>query len=301
MANASLLHQALSGIWPPALVSGLVLAAAWRPLRGGRRAERAEAARPTWREALGGPLAIGLGYVACDVGLHGFPPPPPGNGIKDRLVYVALATVLVGAVEAWRRGRAWHVGRVALCVAAPWFLLDFMREHHWEGATEVLWLAGLAAAALALVSGVDVLARRSPGSGGPALGVALVSLAAGALHFGGSASLAQLAGGLATPLGAFAVLAWWRRDASLAGGATTSATTLYLGLVAAGFFAAELPGASAALLALAPLGAWIGRLPALEGRGALRLATAAVAMLAPAALALWLAKDAVPPNPYAGY
>jgi hypothetical protein len=286
---------ALAGVLAPALAAAVLLLVAWRPWR------RDKAALPAW----GAPLAVGVAYVAGHVATHGVPHVPRWIGVKEGLVYVAVAATLFGLVEAWTRpaGLVLTLARAAASFALPWALLGFVRAYAWSGREALFWTAGLALALCALWTLAAAEAERLPGARVPLAFLVTCVATSVALGLGRSASLAQLAGVLAVPAGALLVLAWMRPDVSLAPGGLSVLVPVLYGLLLAGVFAAELPLASAAFLAASPLA------PALTARGPLArlhptpralVAALLVALVAVAALAP-LTVAAAEPDPYAGY
>lgn len=300
--DTTLWEQALAGVLPPVAVATVALVLAWKPWRRGRH----EPESPGPANAWGAPLAIGLGYAAGHLATHGWPRFYPWPRlffqlpIKQALFYLAVAAALYGLFEA-RRGRVSLHARALLCVAAPLYLLDFMRRHHWDGGEALLWTALLAGTLFAVWSALEVLARRRPG---PSLPMALIpvgALAACALFLSGSASLAQLAGAWTAPLAVALVVSWWRPELTLAGGGVSCASLCFAGLLWAGHFTSELSTASLILLGLAPLVPWIGEVPALTRRWpGPRTVLVTCAATLPAAAAVAIELLARPADPYAG-
>jgi len=241
--------------------------------------------------------------VGC-VGLwrpEGWPELELRSDVKEALFWVALLAAMAGVVEALRP-RAALLLRPLVCVAVPLYALNLVREAQWEGVAAVGWSTLVFALALGAGVAGDALARRRPGASLPAAWLAALAVGAGALSFGGSASLAQLAGGLCPPLAVATLCALLRPGFSFAPGGATVLFPLHTGLVAAGVFVAELPSASAALLFAAPCAAWVRELPALRRLGP--RAGALVAVLACAlcaGAATWLAWTAMPEDPYGAY
>lgn len=284
--DPTFVYQGLAGVVPPAIVSGVALGLAWRPWSHTR-------VRASGGNAWGAALAVGLGYAAGQVGIHGWPSLALSVPVKDGLFYVAVVAALCGTVRAADRLAV----RVVLCAALPWYLLDFMRQHHWDGVQTWSWSAGLAAGVLGLWSGLERLARARPGPTLPLAWAAVCSCAGAALHLSGSASLAQLAGALAVPLGLAWLVSLRQPGLTLAGGGVRCVALLFAGLLLAGHFASELPGASALLLAASLLGPALGSLA--RGPRARRFA-AVLGTMGPALAAVWLARGSLADDPYTG-
>ncbi len=118
-----------------------------------------------------------------------------------------------------------------------------------------------------LIRGLDAPLRRA---GGPSLPLCLCVAAGGGslllvMSFNGR--LALLAAALAACLAVAAALAWWRPAVSLGGGISVLAVALP-GLLYSGCFltSSEIPRWTYVLVALGPLGIWVGELPPLKGR-----------------------------------
>ena len=289
--DITFLEIAARGIVPPALVAAAFLVAAWKPWR---RSGPGGGPRTAW----GPPLAVGLGYAVGHVAADGWPPLALQVGVKPGLFYVAVAAAFVGLHEAARRPVWWS--RVLVAVGLPVYLLDFMRQHYWSGREAWLWTLGLGGALFVGWSGLERLARRQPG---PALSLCWMlaaTLTSVALFLSGTATLAQLAGVLATVLGVAAVIGWRRPELSLAPGGTTSLALVFTGLLWAGHFASELTGPATLLLAVAPFAPALLHLPGIPDlRGWKNLALRMLFVAVPAGLAVALEfADRPPSNPY---
>lgn len=293
LADVSMLQIAARGVVPPAAVAAAFLAAAWRPwLRAGPG--------PGPATSWGAPLALGLGYAAGHVATHGWPPLAFDVGIKQGLFYVAVAGAFFGLYESVRRP-AWWV-RALLSVAVPFYLLDFMRRYHWEGMEAVGWTTVLAAALLAGWLALDRLAERLPGGALPIAWTASVALASAALLVSRSATLAQLAGSLATCLGVAALVGLRRSSFTLARGGVSVFALLLAGLLWAGHYSSELSGSATVGLGLAPLMPWLALAPGLSRlQGRKRAALVLVLAVLPAAGALGLELAGQPPDEYSYY
>lgn len=290
------LQEGLEATAGPALVAGLAFALAWQPWR---RRGVALGASTAWA----GPLALGLGFVAGYHAIEGMPRWPIPASIKPALPYGALAAAMVGVFEAGR-ARASPVARLALSLLAAFLFLRsarastaFFGERPLQG-----WLvtAGVALALSCLMQALERLARLRSGPDLPFAFAATLALSAGAQHFAGSSSGARLSLALAATLGAAGVIASLQRGFSLAAGAIAPFGVVSGGLALAGYFSADLSLACMLLVALAPLGAWVGTLAPIARLAPLpRLLATAGSALLPAAIALvWTAVLA--PAPYGG-
>lgn len=270
----------LLGVLLPAVVSGVVF---WLEWQLGRR----ESAWP-------GALALGLAYGAGHWGVIGWPAFPPVD-VTHWLPYLALAAMLFGLrdglwpMPVWQR---WAL-RLTLTGGTLWLLLRPLARNSWTGSQTVWWLAGLGAAFLIVWWQVDTLAERTRGA---AIPLALMVLGTGtsiALVLGRSALLGQLAGALTAALGAAWVVSWFHSGLRLARGAVPVIVVLLAGFWLSGYFYAEVPAVTVALLWLAPAGLWAGEWSRAQSlkpwQGAL---VRAAAVLVPMALALgWAYRD----------
>ena len=285
-------------IWlkPLVLGAGLPLAVSLVVLVLTRGRRPAPGTASSW----GGALAVGGGYLIGQATLRGGPPVPPLERI-DWLWYLTLGAVALGTLEGLLPARAWlrwglrvPVGATVLAV----LLLPLLKT--W-GRDEMLgWLGGLGAALFVFWLALDSLTERVAGVGPPllllllALGVTLVLLLSGSAVLGqlGLAVTASLAGSLI--LACLAVLRLPPR------GLATVVGTVLPGLWLLGYFYAEVPAASAALLAAALPTAALGqvgpvrkRLPPWQ-----TLAVSVLLLLVLVTAAVVLAGRASPPDPY---
>ena len=304
LIDSALLEQFLAGVLPPALFASAALVAAWKPWQ---RERDGLAANARW----GAPLALGLGYAAGHIALEGSPPLRWALDVKQGLFYLALAGMVFGFLESWRPRTTWPIraGRALLSVAAPLFLLDFMRDpkYHWGPVEALLWNAALALGLFLAWCALEALAERRPGAALPWAWIAVGTLLSGALSLAGSVSLGQLAGALTAPLGTVALLAWWRSDVRLSGGGVAPFALVFAGLTWAGHYSSGLSGASAILLGGALLAPWLVELPGLRTLGPVPRAVLTVVLaLVPATAALALERSgqpdrSAPEDPYANY
>jgi hypothetical protein len=310
-SDPSLLAR-VSIAWPGILASLGAAALACVAAALAARSARPRTPRAARLLAAGSALAVGLGYAAGHAASLGVPDLPRVVGVHERLFVAALAAALAGAADALLRARWRPLLRAAAGLGVPWFLLAAQREHRWGTGEALGWTALLGAAIALAWTGLDALERRRArrGEAGVTPLALLVAAAAlvPALEAGASASLALVAGSLATALALAAAAALFaRRFGPLtaeptARGAIGPAVLLASGLALSGRFTAELPAASAALCALAPVAAWLVE-PRSSDAGAPRfvrrvaLALAAVALVAGLGLVLALCAA---PEPYAG-
>ena len=270
----------------------MILGLAWRVWRRESRVDAAWAGAP----------AVGLGVLCGYVALVGSPPVPFGERVLSAEQWLAwmlaLATVAF-TLDAFGRAqtlRTWGV-RIALALLLLLTVLGTKLRHAWSGSEAAAWIAGLATGLCLLLAASEALARRRPGAAIPfVLGLPAVGLSV-ALVLGGSAFLAQLAGAVASTLGAAFVLAWWRPRLAFARGAAAIAILALFGVGLCGTFYNDLEPRAALCCAAAPLTAWVAELlPARRAARARLVRLVAVAL--PVAVALGLAALAYEPSAY---
>ena len=279
----------LWGVLAPAVLAGVLLL-----LGAPRSTAPQDGARP--QRAWTATLAFGAGCAVGHAATLGGPPPlPPVSATQVALLLPLLAAAigLATAPRAVPRALAW-VLRAGLCALVPWWLLRQLAKH-WEPRDAWPVLAGSSLALGALWWGLEAWARRRRGASVPLVAWLVSAGGAAALILSRSAMAAQFATTLAGVCGAAVVVAWMRPGLSLAGGAMGVAAVVLAGVWLAGAYLAELPPAAAALLAAAPLAAWLGETAPVRRLAAWQAAAARLGMvLVPVAVALWLAWRAAP-------
>jgi hypothetical protein len=279
----------LLGAGVPLVVSLAVLALT--------RRRRAAAGAPSgW----GGALAVGGGYLAGHAALVGGPPVPPKERV-DWLWCLTAAAVLVCTVAGLVAPRDWlrwglraPLGGAVLVL----LLLPFLKT--WGRGETTVWLAGLGAAGLVLWAGLDAVAARGPGIGAPLLLVLLALGSSLVLLLSGSAVYGQLGLALTAALAGSLVAACWAPSLLPPRGLATVVGVLLSGLWLLGYFYAEVPAVSAALLAAAlPAAALVQVRPV---RKRLRpwqaVLLGVLVLLVPVTAAVVTAYSASPPDPY---
>ncbi len=247
-----LVHVALYTVVLPALIAATALVAAWR-LRANRSADY-------WGPAVG----LGVGYIAGYLGILGWPMFPPLE-VTQWLFLIAVTGLALGITERWWRRHlriTWAV-RFLIMGAVSWILLRPLVTYSWSTALSVAWLAGLTAGAI----GFWKIQQRLDGHAAPRFHALLLTVLGTTesvvIGLSSSVALAQLQGVLTAAVAATFLVAWRLPRAldSLNTGIPL-VSLLFVTHGAAAFFFAEMPAASAVLLALAPLGAllaWKGR------------------------------------------
>jgi hypothetical protein len=285
-----LLQQAFQGVLLPVLVAAAVLLAGLRPWRR----PGAEGRGGWW-----GAWALAAAFFAASWALRGRPH-LPAREATEWIPWLAVPAA-AAALPLARRLPGWGtwLARGALSLALSVLLLLPLLRHTWSAGAGTAWIAGLAAAVLLLWWALEGLAARLRDPSVPLVLLGVASGSGAVLMLSGSALLGQLAGALAAALGPLWLVSWWRKDAGLGRAAVPVVVVVLAGLWMAGRFYADLPAASAALLALAGPAAWTVLLPPVR-RLALwaRLAIGAAAVIVPLAAALVLTLRASPPGPY---
>jgi hypothetical protein len=254
-----------------------------------------------WKSAgrCAGALAIGAGYIAGHVLAAGWSPFPPRHATQW-LFWLAVIGVIAAMADALVRpkGTVRLITWAIISMIACRLILQPKFSYAWSPAEGWLWVFAIALGLVALTCCLDRIERRPFG---PATQFAVTTaLCAGtciALMLSGSLLLGQLACVL-TAIAATSFLL----IIAVAGPFPPKGAAAPLGLVCAGlwlsgFFYAELPAASALLLALAPASALlpVGKENYSQWRVlALRIAFVAV----PVAVAVGLAFQASPPLDY---
>ena len=242
-----------------------------------------------------GPIAVGVAFFFGHLVITGWTTFPPAD-TTNWLPYFALAAAILGACCAVLPITAWT--RVAIfalvSTGALRLLLKPKFQYGWSLGEGWAWVACLGCAIVLLAVILDALVRR-PGTA-VEMPVCLLIVSAGtsgALMLSGSMLLGQFATVLAAAV--FGSLVFTAGRVALGRGIVPVYSLLMGALLVSGYFFAELPAASAGLLALAPMLAliYVGRSNKLLALG-IRAALVSV----PVAVALILAFRLSPPLSY---
>lgn len=244
------LSSILLGILAPALITGAILAVAWRDPRA--------SAEDPGRGRIAGAFAFGLSYLVAHWGIAGeiaVPSPERTLAAKDWIPWVVIFAMLLSALSSLkllRRAQPQAGGGVALALLV---LLSLKSQ-----TTSLAGWAGVAVTFFLLEGGwalTEMLAQRTSGAGLP---LALWVVASGAAYASlstYSALTAQLAGALAASLGASLVVSWWNPRLCLHGGAVAVAMVVLGACLISGVFFGEMPRTSAFLLLLGACAPWL--------------------------------------------
>jgi hypothetical protein len=255
-----------------------------------------------WRKTASrctGAIAIGAGYVAGHVLAAGWSPFPPRHA-THWLFWFAVIGVIAAAADAFVRpkGTVRFVAWAIICTIACRLILQPKFSYAWSAAEGWLRVFAIALPIVVLTFCLD-LVDRSP-FGMATLFSVMTVLCGGAcvtLILSGSLLLGQLACILSSTVATCFLLIIAVRAPFHPRGAAAPLSLVYAGLLLGGFFYAELPIASALLLAHAPAMALlsVGKKSHSQSR-ALAYRTALVAI--PVAIAVVLALHASPPLDY---
>lgn len=281
----------LRGLFAPALLTGVLLALAWRAWKP------EEEARPGWA----GAPAVGLGFLAGFAAVEGLGALPAEGRTLSALDLIFWTVALLGVVllieSRVARQRRSHV-------LLSWALAGLFLLRVVSGSSEVTKLVGTALVLgwLPLAWCAECVASERDGAQSPLALWMSASGFAGVAALSGSVKLGQLGGVLAAVLGATVVLSWWRPRFSLAGGGATLAAFALVALILDAHFFSYTTRADALLCALSLATPLAIRLPGLRrSSGARRTALVLLLAALPLAVALTRAALAFEPDPYAGY
>ena len=254
-----------------------------------------------WKSArrCAGAIAIGAGYVAGHVLVAGWPPFPP-RAATHWLFWFAVIGVTAAVADALVRPKrvvrlvTWAI----ICTMACRLILQPKFSYAWSAAEGWLWVFALVLGVVVLTCCLDLVERRPFGT---AMLFSITTVLCGgtcvALILSGSLLLGQLAC-VITSIAATCFLLIIAVPAHFhPSGAAAPLSLVCAGLWLSGFFYAELPAASALLLALAPAMALrpVGK----ESHAQSRVLTYRTAFVAvPVAIAVVLAFHASPPLDY---
>ena len=254
-----------------------------------------------WKSAssCAGAIAIGVGYGAGHIIVAGWPLFPPRSA-THWLFWFAIIGIIAAVADALVRpkGRVRLVAWAIICMIACRLILQPKFSYAWSAAEGWLWVFAIALGVVVLTCCLYLIERRPLG---PATLFSVTTvLCAGtcvALMLSGSLLLGQLASVL-TAIAAICFLLIIAMPALFQpGGAVAPLSLICAGLWLTGFFYADLPAASAVLLAIAPA------LALLPGGGKnhsrwLELACRTGLVAIPVVVAVVLAFRASPPLDY---
>jgi hypothetical protein len=254
-----------------------------------------------WKSAsrCAGAIAIGAGYFAGHLLAAGWSPFPPRHA-THWLFWFAVIGIIAAVVDALvkLKGTVRLVIWAIICTIACRLILQPKFSYAWSAAEGWLRVFAIALAVVALTCCLDLVER---GPFGPATLFSVTTVLCGgtciALMLSGSLLLGQLACNLTAIAAACFLLIIAVTAPFHPSGAAAPLSLVCAGLWLSGFFYAELPAASALLLALAPTMALlpVGK----ESHSQSRVLACRIAFVAvPVAVAVVLAFQASPPLDY---
>jgi hypothetical protein len=250
----------LKQVLPAAIIAMTVAASicAFALFRGGKRT----------RIALD-PIAGGIAYFVGHFFVVGWLPFPPTD-TTNWLPWFGLVTAILSAYRAGWTMKAWVRPLIFFLVSAVTLrlLLNPKFQYGWSFTEGYVWVVCLAAAMVLVASILDALVRRRPAMAieVPAFLLIICAGTFGSLMLSGSMLLGQFAAVLGAVV--FGCLVLTTRRVALDRGIVPVFSLLLVTLLLSGYFFAELPAASAALIAFAPVFALIPtRMPTFPGFG----------------------------------
>ena len=204
-----------------------------------------------------GPLALGLAYLSGHLMVTGWVSFPPTD-TTNWLPYFALAGAILGSscVLVATKGWARLLIFVVVSAGALRLLLKPKFQYGWSLGEGWLWVACLACAFVSLAVILDALQRGSAtATEVPAFLLLTCAGTFGAMMLSGSVLLGQFAAVLGAAV--FGSLVFTLRKVALGRGIVPVFSLLLGALLVSGYFFADLPLASAVLLALAPAAALV--------------------------------------------
>lgn len=252
--------------------------------------------RMKWGRQLAFASATGGGYAVGHAKSLGWPSLPPGDA-TDWLLFSALGATVLGFCygvgrDGWIARSVRVTSFLVLILGTLVLVLTPKFKYGWTAGQGAVWVAGLTLAASAMGWAVDAAVRNRSNRFALLWLLVIGSGASVALAISGSMLLGQLAA-------VFAAVVVGLIVASAAGAITERAivpgiAALFIGLIACGYFYAELPSSSALLLVGAPVLILVIRGETTTRQEILR----AVVVAVPVGVAVALAFRASPPVDY---
>lgn len=247
---------------------------------------------PRWARLLLAVIAVGGGYAAGHAKATGWPAFPPLDA-THWLLFSACASIPIGFAYGWSE-QSWKLRGSYLVVLVAGTLALLLKPRFQFGPVGEASMGAAFAAIAALLTAFSLqkAVQRTSKPWSLFWLLILCGATSAALMLSGSALLGQLAAVLACTLFASILAAFL--GSSLQSAVIPATATLFAGLLAAGYFYAELPKSSGMLLMAAP---GLALLP--PGESTLRKEIIRFAMVAiPSTLAVFLAFRASPSLEY---
>ena len=236
--------------------------------------------------------ALGVGYIVGYLGLERLPPFPPQLG-THWLFYLAIIGLIVAGF--WHLAAWGPIAQVAICIIIPRLLLNSTFKHTWGPIEGIIWWVCLAVAIFIFWLLMEQSFSALPsGASGPFVYFGLSGGTALILALSGSVRLAQHGGILVALFAAIWVITLVLQRNSkrfvFPPVASPVVTLLLIGIWMNGYFFAEVPAASAILLAISPLLGQVGQVEAIQELGGRRSTLVQIAAVAlPVVIAIGIA------------
>jgi hypothetical protein len=278
-------RDVLFGLLLPALVGVAMFFAC-------RRRPRPESAEQTGNDAGNAtPIALAVAYVLSDAALFGTPRFPPAEAIG--WVYfaaIAMLILLPAPKLLWRWQWTWLAIAGVVFAAMIYAMAKPLVEQTWTTGESIAWLAGSWIAAMAVTLSIAGVQRSERGTVFVAGQAIVLALGAAVVLVSGSQTFGQKAAILPGTLVPIVLLAIFFKTNLVNREAAPVFVLLFGGILLCAHWYTELTALNAALLFVAPLGAWLVKIPAVKilrtwQRNLIELA----AMSIPAAIAFGLA------------
>jgi hypothetical protein len=241
------------------------------------------------------PVALGLAYLSGHLVVAGWVTFPPAD-TTNWLPYFALAAAVLGSSCSLVATKTWARLLIFVVVSggALRLLLKPKFQYGWSLGEGWLWVACLICAFVSLAVILDALGRRTAtATEMPAFLLITCAGTFGALMLSGSVLLGQFAAVLGAAV--FGSLVFTIRRVALGRGIVPVFSLLLGALLVSGYFFADLPLASAMLLALAPA---VALIPIGTPSKLLAFGIRSVSVCVPILVALVLAFRSSPPLSY---
>ena len=281
------LRALLFGLLLPAIVGGGIFIFAFKSARN--QPEETDGLFSGWLVG----VALGAGYIVGYIGLEGFPPFPPREGVHW-LCYLALIGLILGVFWHFEVSKRFS-GQVLVSVVIPRLLLNAMFKYTWGQVEGFIWWLCLSLVIFIFWNIVQRSFTVFPSGGsGPFVYFGLSGGTALVLALSGSLRLAQHAGILVALFAAIWIITLFLRpdDKVPVFPSSSSAviTLAFAGIWMNGYFYEEVPVVSAVLLLLALFLVPVGRIERIQQLGARRSTFVQIAIIAlPVVIAVGIA------------
>ena len=228
-------------------------------------------------------VALGVGYIVGYIGLEGFPPFPPREGVHW-LCYLALIGLILGVFWHFEVSKRFS-GQVLVSVVIPRLLLNAMFKYTWGQVEGFIWWLCLS---LVIFIFWNIVQRSfivfPSGGSGPFVYFGLSGGTALILAVSGSLRLAQHAGILVAIFAAIWIITLFLQPDDkvpvFPSRASAVITLAFAGIWMNGYFYEEVPVVSAVLLLLSLFLVPLGRIEAIRRLGVRRSAFVQIVVIA---------------------